>query len=75
LSNPWEAGTDFDADGSMGLALAPALYVPSAIQRPRSKKYDAAECERTGAANVELARELGEFAVRATRHLRGEAAS
>lgn len=55
------AVADFQADNTMGFALAPAAMVPKELRRRRTKKYDAAECERIAEAFQAMAKDVDAF--------------
>jgi hypothetical protein len=56
------AVADFQQDNSISLVLAPALFVPSALKRKRTKKYDAEACRLLAATFKALSAALEAYA-------------
>jgi len=55
------AVADFQADGSLELVLAPAIFVPSKLVRT-AKRYDANECHRLTVAFEQLSEDTDKLA-------------
>lgn len=54
------AVADFQADGTMGLAMAPSMFVPKALRQTRPK-IDATECDRLADVFRDLGLRLSAF--------------